>query len=222
VDSVKCPQCDLVNFIEADRCRRCGQYLLGAAHVPAAAPAAAEENPHLTLRFLPVLGTLAVLFFIWWASLLASSTSLTPAQQGVLDRAVAVLRARGFDRDVFLLQRVTHFRSTDNWWNRYVGHNDAYAATNFPFEVMTLYRPFFDMTEDDVERASILLHEAQHLRGKGEVAALAEVWRVKKRLGWTEARYSDTRVWKNTREWTHAALPALFACGVNLESDCYD
>ena len=75
-------------------------------------------------------------------------------------------------------------------------------------------------SEDDVERASILLHEAQHLRGRGEVAALAEVWRVKKRLGWTEARYSNTRVWKNTREWTHAALPALFACGVDLESDC--
>ena len=222
MDTVKCPQCGLVNFIEADQCRRCGQYLLGAAHVPGPAPAAPEENPQLTLRFIPVLGTLALFFFIWWASLLVSSTSLTPAQQVVVDRAVAVLREQGFTREVFVLTGVTHFRSTDNWWNKYVGHHDAYAATNFPFEVTTLYPPFFGVTEDDVERASILLHEAQHLRGRGEVAALAEVWRVKKRLGWTAARYSDTRVWKNTKEWTHAALPALFACGVDPESDCYE
>jgi hypothetical protein len=221
MNSVKCPQCDLVNFIEADQCRRCGQYLAGVMHIPTK-PAEPEANPHLTLRFIPVIATLVLLVCGWWGSLLASSSSLTPDQRIIVERAIGILRERRFDREVFLLERLTTFRSTDNWWNRYVGHSEAYAATNFPFEVMTLYAPFFEVGDDDVERASILLHEAQHLRGKDEVAALAEVWRVKKRLGWIETRYSETRVWKNTREWTHAALPALFACGVDLESDCYE
>ena len=87
---------------------------------------------------------------------------------------------------------------------------------------MTLYPAFFERSADDVERAIILLHEAQHLGGKGEQRALAEVWREKARLGWTAAHYGHTRVWKNTREWTHAELPRFFACGIDSASDCYD
>ena len=75
------------------------------------------------------------------------------------------------------------------------------------------------MPVDDTARAAILLHEAQHLRGASE-EALARVWRDKPLIGWTADRYSTTIVWKNTREWTAAAVPALFACGIDRHSDC--
>jgi len=221
MSSLKCPQCALVNFAGVEQCRRCGLYIAGV--VPfTVEPAEPAENPNLTLRVLPVAGTILALVFTWWASLLLSSDALDPQQRVTVERAVAVLRAGSFDREVFLLEHMTNFRSTDNWWNEYVGHGQAYAATNFPFQVMTLYPPFFERSADDVERAIILLHEAQHLRGRGEPRALAEVWRAKARLGWTADNYSHTRVWKNTREWTHTELPRFFSCGTDFASDCYD
>ena len=221
INSLKCPQCALVNFAEVDKCRRCGQHLASVGPITEE-PAEPAENPNLNLRVLPVLGTIVALVFTWWVSLLLSSDGLDPAQRATVERAVAILRASGFDREVFLLDKMTSFRSSDNWWNEYVGHGQAYAATNFPFQVMTLYPPFFERSADDVERAIILLHEAQHLRGRDEPTALAEVWRVKSRLGWTAARYGDTRVWKNTREWTHTELPRFFSCGIDFKSDCYE
>lgn len=139
----------------------------------------------------------------------------------MVDRAIAVLRGHGFEKEVFLLDRVASFRTTDNWWNRYVGHRDAYASTNFPFEVMTLYPHFFEETTDDVERAIILLHEGQHLIGKGERTALERVWKAKSRVGWTSAAYGTTRVWKSTKELTLAEFPEFLACGFDGASECY-
>jgi hypothetical protein len=229
VNSLKCPQCALVNFAEVSQCRRCGHYLGAAVAAPAGGTASGTaesaepaENPNLTLRVLPVAGTILALVFAWWASLLMSSSGLAAEQRVTVERAVAILRARGFEREVFLLDNMTFFRSTDNWWNKHVGHAQAYAATNFPFQIITLYPPFFERSADDVERAVILLHEAQHLRGRDEPTALAEVWREKARVGWTAANYGHTRVWKNTREWTHMELPRLFACGIDFKSDCYE
>ena len=228
MNSLKCPQCALVNFAEVYQCRRCGEYMGNVAAAPGTTqptttePSEPPENPNLTLRVLPVTGTIVVLVLAWWASLLLSSNGLDGAQQATVERAVAILRDRGFQREVFLLDNLTVFRSTDNWWNKHVGHAQAYAATNFPFQIITLYPPFFERSADDVERAIILLHEAQHLRGRDEPTALAEVWRAKGRVGWTAANYSHTRVWKNTREWTHTELPRYFSCGLDFQSDCYE
>lgn len=182
---------------------------------------APAENPNLNLRVLPVLATLVFLLVTWWGSLLLSSDGLDAAQRETVDEAIALLRDEGFTREVFLLERLTSFRGSDNWWNRYVGHAFAYASTNFPFQVMTLYAPFFDKTEDEVERAIVLLHEAQHLKGLGEQRALEAVWREKSRLGWVEADYGETRLWKNTREWTVDEAPLLFGCGSDFRSDCH-
>ena len=102
----------------------------------------------------------------------------------------------------------------------YVGHHDAYAATNFPFEVLTLYPEFFQHSVDDNERAAILLHETYHLLGSGEQAALEGVWRNKQRLGWTAEKHSQTKVWINTRDLTMARVPNLFSCGQDGKSDC--
>jgi hypothetical protein len=64
------------------------------------------------------------------------------------------------------------------------------------------------------------LHEAQHLYGAGEEAALEYVWRNKHRLDWTEEKYGQTRVWINTKELTMNLVPQLFKCGPEGNSDC--
>jgi hypothetical protein len=53
------------------------------------------------------------------------------------------------------------------------GHPTAYAATNFPFGVITIYPTFFKYPVDDIERATILLHESYHLFGDDEKFAAA-------------------------------------------------
>jgi hypothetical protein len=139
-----------------------------------------------------------------------TSDDLNWQQEERVSAAIAILRDRGFAKEAFLLEHLTTYRASDHWWNRYVGHTQAYAATNFPFEVITLYPPFFRVAVDDTERAVILLHEAQHLLGHDERGALVYVWHVKERVGWTSARYRATRVWHNTMEWTQQSAPTLF------------
>ena len=134
-----------------------------------------------------------------------------------------MLDGAGFSREASALRRVASFRRTDNWWNRYVGHPTAYAATNFPF---ARHRPSTPRSSeypvDDIERATILLHESYHLFGDDEKFALHRVWLAKDRLGWTALRYGRTRVWKNTREWTLAEIPRMFTCGEDGQSDCLE
>ena len=119
----------------------------------------------------------------WWVSLLATSDPLDDEQRALVDDAIVLLDERGFSRQAFVLRHVTSFRSTDNWWNLYHDHYQAYAATNFPFEIVTLYPWFFELPADDVERAVVLLHEAYHLMGADEATALRQVWREKARSG---------------------------------------
>jgi hypothetical protein len=42
-----------------------------------------------------------------------------------------------------MLRHFANYRATDNWWNIYLGHSDAYAATNSPLGVVTRYSPVF-------------------------------------------------------------------------------
>jgi hypothetical protein len=153
-------------------------------------------------------------------SLLLTSEDLSYDQRQTVNAAIALLKQSGFGKQAFVLNRLVRYRGTDNWWNRYVGHHDAYAATNFPFEVLTLYPEFFQQTVDDNERAVILLHESHHLLGSGEKTALEGVWRDKQRLGWTSDKYSRTKVWISTQELTMAQVPNLFRCGSDGKSDC--
>jgi hypothetical protein len=214
--SRKCAHCTLVNFADADICRRCGALFFARPHAPT--PALEVQSP-LEVRLVAIASSLLGVLFAWWVSLVATSEPIDAEQRVLVDRAIDLLDERGFSREAFLLRRLTTYRSTDNWWNRYNGHYQAYAATNFPFEVVTLYPWFFELPADDVERAVILLHESHHLMGKGEPAALTAVWRDKPRLGWTADDYGHSKVWKNTREWTQASAPALFACS-GIDGDC--
>ena len=222
----KCSQCGLVNAVTDDTCRRCSAPLTaGAVETGGAVEVGdAGEEPvkkrSIGKRLLWILGATLFLLFAFYMSLRVTSDDLGYDQRQIVARSVAILERKGFGREATVLSTFTTYRSTDNWWNRYIGHHDAYAATNFPFEVLTLYPEFFAHSADDHERAVILFHEAQHLFGSGEEAALEHVWRNKQRLGWTEEKYGQTRVWINTKELTMNLVPELFKCGPEGNSDC--
>jgi hypothetical protein len=199
-------------------CRRCGASLTGEAS--AAADSGDVRKRRIGRRLIWIFGTTLVLLFVFYLSLLLTSDDLGFDRRQTVRNAIAILKQNGFDKEAFVLGNLVKYRATDNWWNRFVGHRDAYAAANFPFEVVTLYPEFFDVAVDDTERAVILLHESYHLFGSGEDAALEGVWRDKQRLGWAADKYGQTRVWSNTRELTVARVPKLFQCGNDGHSDC--
>ncbi|MFL6282758.1 MAG: zinc finger Ran-binding domain-containing protein [Pyrinomonadaceae bacterium] len=238
----KCAGCGLVNFADASECKRCGAALGDGdgAHAAPGAPEASAESFEtratsfedseefeevnarrgLLTRVAWILTVTCAVIVAWHGSLLLTSEAASMNQRLQVRGAVDVIERGGFSRETFLLRRLTCFRTTDNWWNTAVGHGEAYAATNFPFEVVTLYPEFFKYPTDDTERAVILLHEARHLAGAGEEEALKSVWRDKARLGWTSEKYSETRVWKNVSDFTHRFAPELFTCGKDGRQDC--
>jgi len=220
----KCPNCGLVNAGSDDLCRRCGAALDADDNAKLSTAEPADVVPKkrgFLKRLVWVLATTLILLVIWYASLLISSDGLQPDQREKVQRAIAVLQQQDFNREAFILKHLAVFRSTDSWWNTYVGHRDAYAATNFPFEVVTLYPEFFDIPVDDKERAAVLLHESCHLMGSGEEAALGATWRNKRQLGWTLDRYKQTRLWNATELLTKAQFPYMFQCGPDGQSDCF-
>jgi hypothetical protein len=169
-----------------------------------------------------VLGATVTILMTAYLSLLVSSEGLTSDERQTVMNAVLILEQTGFSKEASALRHLVSYRRTDNWWNQYLGHHSAYAATNCPFAVVTLYPAFFKFPADDTERATILLHESFHVYGQREEAALQRERIEKRRLGWTSPRYGHTRVWTNTREWTLAAVPNLFRCGDDRHSDCLD
>ncbi len=231
---VKCLWCGLVTFAGDDVlvCPRCGaafdahnQHLpedgftfeQGAAeHADDAAP----RRISFRQRALAVFAAVGFVLAVAYISLLVTSEPLTASQKQQVTRAVEVLRARGFTGEAFMLGSVTSFRSTDNWWNSYTGHADAYAATNFPFQVVTLYPEFFTLPVDDTERAAVLLHEARHLYGANEPRAFNETWRARAQLGWTKENYGETQIYRGVRELTREYAPQIFLCGTGGDRDC--
>jgi hypothetical protein len=217
----KCAKCGLVNIGADEHCRRCGSLLAEDDDPNEAVPARKPAGRSFLRRVVWVLSATFIILIVWYFSLLISSDGLQPEEHLKVDVAISLLELRGFRREAFVLRYATVFRSTDNWWNRYIGHRDAYAATNFPFEIVTLYSEFFNNPVDDTERAAVLLHEARHLLGDGEEAALRSTWMNKQRLGWTADRYSQTKVWDATERLTKAEFPYMFQCGADGQSDCY-
>ncbi|MGB8508313.1 MAG: zinc finger Ran-binding domain-containing protein [Pyrinomonadaceae bacterium] len=231
----KCTKCGLVNFASAEECSRCAAALPpvqedagqsipeheSGAHETDDEPTTAAPRS-LIQRALIVLGLTAFILLLCYVSLLETSAPATFEQRETVRRAIAEIERAGFVKDAFLLRHLVNYRTSDNWWNRWAGHDDAYAATNFPFEVVTLYPDFFAYPQDDTERAVILLHEARHLSGAGEEKAFESVWRDKARLGWTAEKYAQTRVWKNVNEFTRRLSPKLFKCGTDNGQDCLE
>jgi hypothetical protein len=156
----------------------------------------------------------------FYASLLLSATPLSVKEQERVTAAIEIIEKRGFINEAYLLRDLASFRNNDNWLNASVPKESAFAATNYPFAIITLYPDFFAYPTDDVERAAILLHEARHLKGYDEEDAYEFVWRNRKYLGWTEENYGGSVVWQNIRGQTREYAPNLFVCNFNPYGDC--
>lgn len=153
-------------------------------------------------------------------SLVATSAPLSSDEAKAVDRAIELLDSKGFTTEVFLLRHTTTFRSTDNWLNLVAHKENAFAATNLPFQIITLYPDFYTRASDDTERAMILLHEAQHLMAKDETAAYSYVWRNRERLGWTQLTHGTTPTYVTIEQQTREHAPDLFSCPSKVWNDC--
>jgi len=166
------------------------------------------------------VAVLLAAIFVFYGSLAVSADSIDRDQRQRVQAAIRILEQRGFNDEVLLLKYLTLFRSNDNWLNASVEKENAYAATNFPFEIITVYPDFFTYPVDDTERAAILLHEAKHLQGKDEKEAYEFVWRNRKQLGWAANTYHNSLIWRETRKLTKEYAPAIFVCDFNEYGDC--
>ncbi len=156
----------------------------------------------------------------FYATLVFSAAALEDEERILTFEAIQVLEDKGFTEDAKLLRRFVVFRSNDNWLNASVEKENAFAATNFPFGIITLYPDFFDLTADKVERAAVLLHEAQHVRGDDEKAAYEFVWKNRTKLGWTSENYGSSEVWRIVQKQTKDYAPMIFICEFNPDGDC--
>ena len=101
-----------------------------------------------------------------------------------------------------------------------VAKENSYAATNFPFQIVTLYPDFFTKAADDTERAMVLLHEARHLQGDSETEAYAFVWNHRVQLGWTQLSHGTTPTYITIFNQTRENTPELFTCSDKVWNDC--
>jgi hypothetical protein len=161
---------------------------------------------------------LAVLAF--HLSLVTTSLPPAPYEKPAIERAISILEDKGFEKEVFLLRNTVTFRGTDHWLNSLVEKESAYASTNFPFQIVTLYNDFYTKTTDDTERAMVLLHEARHLVGDNENQAYSYVWKNRHRLGWTLRTHGTTVSYVTIEEQTREHAPELFNCPDRPWLDC--
>jgi hypothetical protein len=157
---------------------------------------------------------------VLYLSLVTTSQPVMDYERPNIERAISVLAEKGFEREVFLLRNTTTFRRSDHWLNGLIFSERAYAATNFPFQIVTVYADFYVKAADDTERAMILLHEARHLMGEGEPEAYAYVWQNRERLGWTLLTHGTTPVFVTIEQQTRETAPELFECTDRLWNDC--
>lgn len=158
--------------------------------------------------------------FAFYLSLVATSAPLEARERIIVNNAIDVIEKRGFEQEAFMLRHIVTFRATDHWLNHMTVKENAYASTNFPFQVVTLYPDFYSKTADDTERAMVLLHEAQHLKGKDEAGAYSFVWTHREQLGWTQLSHGTTPAYVTISEITRANAPELFVCPAKLWNDC--
>ena len=213
----KCPQCKLVNYPTAQACIRCGSALLRIDYEPPIERQAPSKLGRRIVVFLLVCGAAVMGFYL---SLIFSAAPLDHEQKKTVYAAIDLLESKGFSKEVFLLRRLAAYRAEDNWLNASVEKENAFAATNFPFEIVTTYPDFFLLPTDDVERAAILLHEAKHLEGADEKEAYEFVWRNRQKLGWTSENYANSEIWSQVRKQTRDHVPGLFVCEINTFGDC--
>lgn len=216
----RCPNCRLVNHPHSPQCARCRFDLIEVSSVPTGDADKPPVKSKILRRAVICAAVCAAVLFGFYLSMIFTSAALKYEEKIQIQNAVEVLDGKGFAGEVFLLNYLTSYRANDNWLNASTRFENAYAATNFPFEIMTVYPDFFAFPADDTERAAILLHEAQHLKGADEKEAYEFVWRNRKKLGWTKQTHGNSVVWRNVRSQTQQFAPNIFVCNWNEASDC--
>lgn len=222
--NIKCSNCNVINFANAEKCVRCKTVLESAAikinqKISSCKPSQ-SLSAKIARRAIICLAVCLATVTAFYLSLIFTAAPLAYEEKQTVKRAVSMLESKGFDREVFFLNNLAVLRADDNWLNASTLNESAYAATNFPFEVITIYPGFFTIPQDDTERAMVLLHEAQHLKGADEKEAYEFVWRSRKQLGWTKDKYGNSIVWRNVRKQTREYAPDLFICDFNEYGDC--
>lgn len=213
-----CPNCKFVNFLDAAECKRCKIDLIEVTSEIRTPKTSLKSKIIKRGLILAVVCFSTLLGF--YLSLIGTSKSLSYDEKKIVQRAIDVIEEKGFSNEVFLLRYPAAFRGNDNWLNASTRFESAYAATNFPLAIVTIYPDFFTYTIDDTERAAILLHEAQHIKGADEKQAYEFVWRNRKKLGWTKETHGNSIIWRNVRGFTKDVAPELFVCDTNELSDC--
>lgn len=215
-----CPNCNLANFGNAATCARCQSDL---KEIPVSSQSGSSQNPALP-KFIKrlIVCIFAVLIAVagFYLSLLMTAKKLSYDEKRQISSAIKLLEEKGFTKETFFLNYLTAYRANDNWLNASIEKENAYAATNFPFEIMTVYPEFFTVPLDETERAAILLHEAQHLKGADEKDAYEFVWKNRAKLGWTKDKYARSVIWRNVRKQTKEYAPQLFTCDAKEYGDC--
>jgi len=181
-----------------------------------------DTKPDTTASGTVLSSALAALLALaaFHLSLIATSAPLSSDEASAVDRAIDLLDSKGFATEVFVLRHTTTFRGTDNWVNLLSKKENAFAATNLPFQIVTLYPDFYTRANDETERAMILLHEAQHLMARDEPAAYSYVWRNRERLGWTQLTHGTTGTYVTIEQQTREYAPELFSCPSKIWNDC--
>ena len=215
--SRKCPNCSLVNFSNALNCVRCGAETRETQNFT---PTTGFFKTAVARRLAVLVVVLIAVVTGFYLSLIGTSDPLNADERQQVEEAIGLLEQCGFTEEVFYLRHIAAFRSSDNWLNVAAAREEAFAATNFPFGIVTLYSGFFTYPEGVTERAVILLHEARHLSGKGERDAYEFVWKNRKRLGWSETVHHETRLMRSIRKQTAEYSPGLFICDFNPYNDC--
>lgn len=213
----RCSRCDLINYATERLCARCGGILGESENI------SSNRGFHKSViakRASVCIAVLLAALLGFYTSLVLSADKLAVEEAAQIEIAIHLLEQKGFNDEAFLLRHLAVFRANDNWLNASVEKENAYAATNFPFEIVTVYPDFFQYTADDIERAAILLHESKHLQGKDEKDAYEFVWKNRERLGWTLEKYSRSIIWRETRKLTKEHSPSLFVCDFNDYGDC--
>src|SRR5688572_5819711 len=106
-----CSNCKLAQDLISRKCRRCRHAL---ANRGLAQTVKRRGQSFLTRAAICFAVCIAVLIG-FYVSLIASAAKPDIEQKAAIRRAVALLAAKGFDREAFLLKYATTFRSEDNW-----------------------------------------------------------------------------------------------------------
>ena len=126
----KCPNCQLVNYPNAENCLRCQTDLPDVLTVEAPEKDKKSLKNTILKRAAVLFAVILFTLFGFYLSLIGSAKRLTYDGQKSIEQAILILQDKGFSREVFLLRNLKAYRATDNWLNASTSERKAYAGKN--------------------------------------------------------------------------------------------